>query len=58
MLVEYTNRGKNIFVVAHEEPTGFTRNHSVRVWILGAAGSGSQHLRPILFIGLRSAAAG
>jgi len=30
-------------VVAREESTRFTRNRSVRAWILGVAGSGSQH---------------
>jgi hypothetical protein len=50
--------GKDIFVVAREEPTSFTRNRSVRVWILGVAGSGGQHLQPILFIGLQSVAGG
>lgn len=45
-------------MVAREEPTSFTKNRSVRVRILGVAGSGSQHLQPILVIGLRSVAAG
>jgi hypothetical protein len=40
--------GKNIFAVAREERTGFTRNRSVRVCILGVAGSRSQHLQPSL----------
>jgi hypothetical protein len=35
-------------VVAREEPTIFTRNRSVRVWILGVAGLRSQHLQPSL----------
>jgi hypothetical protein len=56
--VIFRDKLKNIFVVAREEPTSFTRNRSVRVWILGVAGSGSQHLQPILFIGLQFAAAG
>ena len=35
-------------MVAREEPTIFTRNRSVRVWILGVAGLRSQHLQPSL----------
>ena len=35
-------------MVAREEPTRFTRNRSVRVWILGVAGLRSQNLQPSL----------
>jgi hypothetical protein len=37
---------RNSLEVAREVPTGFSRNRSIGVWILGVAGLGRQHLQP------------
>jgi hypothetical protein len=39
--VIFRDKPQRILSVARGEQTGFTRNRSVRVWILGVAGSGT-----------------